>query len=136
MLQDLRAGDITVFIDMTHDEHSDAVRFAQLHHAHSAIFYLRNTSWRGLIVIIVKGLYRIDYQDIRLHLVHSLQNIRKSCFRKDEQFVRIHTESLGPQLQLALTFFTRYIQYFPSGAQTITYLKEQCGFTDARRSSN
>ena len=80
VLQHLGTGDVSVFVDVANNEHGDALRFAELHHGHGAVLYLRHTSGRGIIFLIVQGLDGVYDQDIGLHFICGFQNIGQSGF--------------------------------------------------------
>ena len=131
MLQNLWTGDIPVFIDMSHYEYSDSLRFAKLHQCHSAVFYLRNTSRSGIVFLIIKGLNRIHNQDIRFQLVDCIHNIRKPCFGEYIQRVWNDAKSLRPKFELSLAFFPGDIQDLSSSTQTAADLQKQGRFSDS-----
>ena len=135
MLQNLRAGNITVLIDMSHHKHRDPLAFAQLHQTHRTILHLGNRTGRRLVFIGEHGLNGVNNENIRLAILCRRNHIAHSVFRQNEEIFRGHAQSLCPHLQLTLAFLTGNIQDTTLSAQGIADLKQQRGFTDTWRTA-
>ena len=136
MFQNLGAGDISVLIDVTHHKNGDALGFAQLHHGHGAVLDLGNAAGRGIVFLIVHGLYGVHDQNVRLGLFHGLRHIGKPGLRENKQFLRRYPQPLCPELQLPLAFLSGNIQYPTLRTQLRADLQKQRGLADARSAAH
>ena len=98
VLQNFGAGNGSVFIYVPDHKDCNPLGFTQLHQGHGAVFYLRYTSRGGVVFLVIQGLDGIHNQNIRLHLLNGLQNIRQAGFRQDKQILGRYPQPLSPEL--------------------------------------
>ena len=85
VLQNLWSCNGALLIDMPDHKHRNILAFGQLHQRHSTSLYLGHAAGRTIQLWIIKGLNRVNDQDIRLFLLHGIQYIRKTGFRQHQQ---------------------------------------------------
>lgn len=85
---------------------------------------------------MVKGLDRVDNQNIGLQFVDSIHQIVQTGFRQEEQPLPTYFEPFGPQLDLPLGFLAGDVQHAGKPAQRAADLEHQGRLTDARRTAH
>ena len=72
VLQHLGSGDGALLIDVADDKNGEPLPFCQLHQGHGALLHLAYAARRGGQIPAVKGLDRVDNQNVGLQFVDSI----------------------------------------------------------------
>ena len=110
MLQDLRSRDTSFLIDMTYDKDGQTFLLTHAHDTHGAFAYLGNAAGSGIVICVADRLDGIDDHDIGLEGIRRRKNGSEIRLCQDIDLSSQHAKTIGPKLELTLTFLTAYIE--------------------------
>ena len=100
MLQNLRAGNSSVFGDMTDDKYRGTRRLGIFQQRSRTLSDLRHTTRRRVQRLGINRLNRVNHHYIGLMLLNLHQDIFEQCFRIDVALLVAYTDTLGTHLNL------------------------------------
>ena len=138
MLHRLRSREISAFRHMRDDKNGKILCFAQFHQLVAAHPNLRNAAGRGIELIAVHRLDRVDDQKIRFAVLAGKLHVLHVCLREHIKRLRNLTAyPICPQFDLLLRFLTGDIEHRTAAARDIGRgLHDDRGFADARLARN
>ena len=110
MFQNFWAGNVSVFCDVTDENHRSGGLFSEFNEFCGGFSYLRDAPSSTLNIVAMQRLYRVDNHNVWIHRFNLLKNVLRLGFGKNQTIFSSRVNSFCTHFDLLCTFFPRNIK--------------------------